>query len=208
MQATLSAREVHELKMAPSMEGVLPVFHHRWSPRSYIEREVSPAMLKKVFEAARWAPSSSNEQPWRYLLGAKGSETYDKIFATLVEGNQKWVRRVPVLMLSTTHTKFSKSGAENRFAMHDLGAASACLVLEAAALGLAAHQMGGFNQDAARNALGIPPEYAIGSVIALGYQGEPADLADERMIAQETSPRARKPLGEFVYSEWGRPAKI
>jgi nitroreductase len=92
--------------------------------------------------------------------------------------------------------------------MHDLGAASACLVLEAAALGLAAHQMGGFNQDAARNALGIPPEYAIGSVIALGYQGEPADLADERMIAQETSPRSRKPLSEIVFSHWGEPAEF
>jgi len=187
---------------------VLPMFHHRWSPRSYIEREVSTAVLKKVFEAARWAPSSSNEQPWRYVVGAQRSETYDKIFATLVEGNQKWVRKVPVLMLGIAHTRFSKSGAENRFAMHDLGAASACLVLEAAALGLAAHQMGGFNQDAARNALGIPPEYAIGSVIALGYQGEPADLADERMIAQETSPRSRKPLSEIVFSHWGQPAEL
>jgi hypothetical protein len=89
MQATLSAREVHELKQAPAVEGVLPVFHHRWSPRSYSEREVSAAVLKKVFEAARWAPSSSNEQPWRYVMGAKRSEIYDRIFTTLVEGNQK-----------------------------------------------------------------------------------------------------------------------
>jgi nitroreductase len=199
---------VHELKKAPAVEGVLPVFHHRWSPRSYIDREVSPSVLRKVFEAARWAPSSSNEQPWRYVVGVKGSETYNRIFASLVEGNQKWARSVPVLMVGTTYTKFSKSGAENRFAMHDLGAASAFLALEAAALGLAAHQMGGFNQDATRNALGIPPEYAIGSVIALGYQGEPAELADERMIAQETSGRSRKPLSEMVFSAWGEPAEL
>jgi nitroreductase len=208
MQTTLSAHEANELKKAPAVEGVLPVFHERWSPRSYIDREVSPALLRKVFEAARWAPSSSNEQPWRYVVGTRGSETWEKIFQTLVEVNQKWARRVPVLMLGTTHTKFSKSGSENRFAMHDLGAASTCMALQAAAVGLAVHQMGGFSQEAARKALGVPEEYAIGSVIALGYQGEPAALDDERMMAQESSARTRRPLSEMVFSAWGEAAKM
>lgn len=201
---TLSANEVNELKKAPSVDGVLPLFHHRWSPRSYSDREVSPALLEKVFEAARWAPSSSNEQPWKYVVGARGSETYGKIFASLVEGNQKWARKAAVLILGAARTKFNRNGAENRFALHDLGAADAYLALQAAALGLAAHQMGGFNQEKAREALGIPADYAIGSVIALGYQDEPSALEDEKHLEQETKPRTRKPLGEMVFSAWDK----
>ncbi len=160
-------------------------------------------MLEKVFEAARWAASSSNEQPWRFIVGRRGEETYNKIFSSLVEDNQKWARTVPVLMLGTTHTKFSRSGADNRFALYDLGAAATTLALEAAALGLAAHQMGGFNQVVAREALGIPEEYAIGSVIALGYQGDPAALAVEQLVEQETKARTRKPVSEIAFKAWG-----
>jgi nitroreductase len=199
----LSAMETREVKRAPAVDGVAPVILERWSPRSYAEKEVSPEVLEKVFEAARWAASSSNEQPWRFLVGRRGEETYNKIFSSLVEGNQKWAGTAPVLILGTTHTKFARNGAENRFALYDLGAAATTLALQAAALGLAAHQMGGFNPAVARDALGIPEEYAIGSVIALGYQGEPADLREERLIEQETKARSRKPLSEIVYRAWG-----
>ena len=205
---TFSADETNKIKKAPQVDGVLPLFHARWSPRAYAQKEVSPALLHKLFEAARWAPSSSNEQPWRYIVGARGSSTYDKIFPTLVDGNKKWVQNVPVLVLATTHSRFTKSGGENRFAMHDLGAASTSLALQAHALGLVAHQMGGFDQEAARKAFDVPADYAIGSVIAIGYQGEAASLADERAISQETSPRTRKPLNEMVYSAWDQPAEL
>jgi len=208
MQATLSAKEVHELKKAPAVEGVLPLFHHRWSPRSFADREVSPAVLRKVFEAARWTASSYNEQPWRFLVGRRGESAYDKIHQALGEFNQRWARRAPVLILGAARTKFGHNGAENRVALYDLGAAASYMTLQAAALGLATHQMAGFDQEAARQAFGIPGEYAIGAVIALGYQGEPGALNDAGMIAQETSARTRKPLGEIVFSAWGEAAEL
>jgi nitroreductase len=205
---SLSAREVHALKRAPAVEGVVPVIHERWSPRSFAEREVSTETLGKVFEAARWAASSFNEQPWRFLVGRRGDSAYQKIFASLGEFNQKWARTAPVLILGVAKTKFSHNGAENRVAVYDLGAAAAYLVLQAAALGLAAHQMAGFDPEAARKSFGIPEEYAIGAVIALGYQGEPAALGDETLIERETAPRTRKPLGEIVFGEWGETAGL
>lgn len=205
---TLSKKEANRLKAAPAVDGLLPVIRERWSPRSFTEREVSPSDLAAVFEAARWAPSSSNEQPWRYLLGLRGTETHAKIAATLVGFNQDWALRAPMLILGTARTLGGRKNAPNAYAMYDLGQATALLVVEAVALGLAAHQMGGFDHDAVRAALGVPEEYAIGSVIALGYQGEPAELPNEALIARETEPRSRKPLIEIVFSAWGEPAKL
>jgi len=205
---TVTAREVHELKKAPAVDGVLPVFHHRWSARAFADREVSPETLAKVFEAARWAASSANEQPWRYLVGVRGSETYQKIFDSLVPGNKKWAGKAPVLMLGYAYGKFSRGDKENRFALYDLGAATSYLVLEAAALGLTTHQMGGYDQEKARAAFEIPADYVLGSVIALGYQDEPAALEDAELIEREVGPRQRKALDEFVFSAWGEPAKL
>jgi nitroreductase len=205
---TLSAVEVNHLKQAPAIEGVLPVVLNRWSARSFADRDVSTADLKKLFEAARWAPSSYNEQPWRFLVGTRNSITYKKIFDALMPFNQGWAGKAPVLILGAAKTKFSHNDSPNGFAFYDLGAASAYLVLQAAALGLSTHQMAGYDQAAARTALGIPQEYALGSVIALGYQGEPAALIDTQILTQETSPRQRKPLSDFVLSAWGEPADL
>src|SRR5579863_2222529 len=100
---TLKASELNEKKKAPDVSGVVPLFHERWSPRSFSDREVSRETLAKVFEAARWAASSSNEQPWKYIVGLRGTETHKRIFESLVPGNQKWAAKVPVLIISTTH---------------------------------------------------------------------------------------------------------
>lgn len=205
---TLSAHETHEKKKAPHVSGVLPVFHDRWSPRSFSDREVSRETLAKVFEAARWAASSSNEQPWRYVVGLRGDETYGNIFASLAAGNQKWAATAPVLMMGTARSAFAKSGAPNRFAFHDLGAADAYLVLEAAALGLAAHQMAGYDADKARQLLGIPEDCLTGSAIALGYQDEPEKLGDAGLIEREVAERNRKPLSEMVFSAWDKPMDL
>jgi nitroreductase len=113
-----------------------------------------------------------------------------------------------VLILGTAHTRFSRNGTPNGYAMYDLGAATAMLILQATAMGLAAHQMAGFDHDAARKAFEIPEDYSLGSVMALGYQGEPAALPDAKMIATETAPRTRKPLSEIAFSAWGEPAKL
>jgi len=205
---TLSAIEVNTLKQAPAVEGVLPAVLHRWSPRSFADRDVSAEDLKKVFEAARWTASSYNEQPWRYLVGTRGSETYKKIFSTLIAFNQGWAGTAPVLILGVASTKFSHNGAANGYGLYDLGAASSYLTLQASELGLKTHQMAGFDQAAARKAFEIPEDYVLGSVIALGYQGEPAALGQEQMISMEVAPRERKELSEFVLSAWGEPAKL
>jgi nitroreductase len=205
---TLSAIEVNHLKQAPAVEGVLPAVLNRWSPRSFAGRDVSTADLKKLFEAARWAPSSYNEQPWRFLAGTRNSITYKKIFDALMPFNQGWAGKAPVLILGVAKTKFSHNDSPNGFAVYDLGAASAYLVLQASALGLSTHQMAGYDQAAARAALGIPEDYTLGSVIALGYQGEPAALIDKQILTQETTPRERKPLSDFVYLSWGNPAEL
>ena len=204
----LSAVEVNQLKQAPAVEGVLPVVLARWSARAFADREVSTADLRRVFEAARWAASSYNEQPWRFLVGLRNSSTHKKIFSALIGFNQSWAAAAPVLILGVASTKFSHNGTDNRNALYDLGAAASYLTLQAAALGLTSHQMAGYDQEAARQVLEIPESYALGAVIALGYQGEPSALGNEQLIAMETAARERKPLSEIVLSAWGMPAEL
>lgn len=203
-----SASEVNELKQAHASSELLPAIAHRWSPRSFADRDVSLADLRTVFEAARWAASSSNEQPWRFFVGTRGSETYSKILQSLVEYNQLWAKSAPVLILSAASTRFSRNGSTNYHALHDLGAAAATLCYQAAALGLFTHQMGGYDHDTARRLFNLPDDYVFGAAMALGYQGDPAALPDEKMLAQETTPRQRKPLEEIVLSGWNQPAPL
>jgi nitroreductase len=205
---TLSAAETNQLKKAPAVRGVLPIIHSRWSPRSFSDRKVDPADLAIVFEAARWAASSYNEQPWRFLVGAQNSITYKKIFDSLGAPNQLWAGAAPVLILGAAKTRFSHNDAPNRVALYDLGAAASYLTLQASAMGLFTHQMAGFDEAAARKALEIPDLFALGAVIALGYQGEPSALNHERLLAQETAPRDRKPQKDFVFSAWDTPADL
>jgi nitroreductase len=205
---TLSAVEVNQLKQAPTVEGVLPVVHARWSPRAFAPREVSSADLEKLFEAARWAASSFNEQPWRFLVGRRDSVTYKKIFDSLVERNQAWARSAPVLILGVAKSTFSHNGSHNRVALYDLGAAAALFCLQATALGLAAHQMAGFDPHAARAAFGIPEDFIAGAVIALGYQGEPSTLPDDEFLAAEIAPRTRRPWNESFLSAWDEPINL
>lgn len=205
---SLSAAEVKELKKAPAVEGVLPAILHRWSPRSFADKAVPSETLSKIFEAARWAASSNNEQPWRFLVGLKGDATYEKIFSTLIGFNRAWAGKAPVLVLGITSAKSSHNGEENPYALYDLGAAVSLLTVQAAELGVAAHSMGGFDHAAALAAFEIPAGHVAGAVTALGYQGEPADLGHEKMIAMEESPRQRKPLSEIVLATWGTAARL
>jgi nitroreductase len=205
---TLSIPEVNRLKHAPHIEGVLPIFHERWSPRAFENRDVSTAELANVFEAARWAASSSNLQPWRYLVGTLNSETHKKIHEALVDFNKEWAGDAPVLILGTALAVNPKTGKPNAYALYDLGAATAFLTLQAASQGLVAHQMAGFSHEAARSLLEIPENYALGSVIALGYQGELAALANPKLVERELAPRERKPLSEIAFSAWDVPATL
>lgn len=204
----LSVKSIDELKISPAMEGVLPAIHHRWSPRAFEDRDVTAADLVKIFEAARWAPSAYNDQPWRFLIARRGSPTHQKIVSALIPFNQLWAPKAPVLILGVARTRFSHDNSENASALFDLGAATALLTVQAAALGLATHQMGGFDHEAARKALEIPNDYLFGTITAVGYRDAPPTLATERLIEQEVAPRTRRPLEEIVLSSWGVPAHL
>lgn len=203
---TLSLEEVNHLKQAP-VEGMLPELANRWSPRAFNEQPVSKSDLKLILEAARWAASSSNLQPWRFLVGQHGSETREKIFSVLVEFNQGWAAKADVLILGFAEGKDAK-GNVNTYAAYDLGQAAVSLVVQATALGLATHSMGGFNHDAARKAFGLSDHYVLGAVIAVGYQAEPSALTNEQILRREVAPRERKPLSEIALAALDTPLAI
>ena len=201
----MTPEEIVKLKHAPAVEGIPELILRRWSPRAFAEREIPSADLQKLFVAASWAASSFNEQPWRFFLGRRGDATYKKIFDSLVEFNQMWAKSAPVLVLSVGKTVFSHNNSPNAFGLHDTGAATANLALQATALGLHTHSMAGFDKAKARDSFGVPPEYEIGAVTAVGYLGDPSILL-EHYRERELVPRTRKPVAEFVFSEWERPA--
>jgi nitroreductase len=198
---------IDKLKHAADVAGVQGLILRRWSPRTFADKEISAKELKTLFEAARWAASSSNEQPWRFLVGRRGDETYKKILASLVEFNQSWARSAPVLVLSVAKKTFTGKGSPNRYALHDTGAATATLALQATANGLHAHSMAGFDPEQARASFAIPSDYEMGAVTAVGYLGDPASLP-EHLLKIEMAPRQRKPLEKFVFSDWEKPAQL
>lgn len=184
------------------------LLRQRWSPRAFDDRPIEREKLRSLFEAARWAPSLDNGQPWRFLVATKDEKAeYERLFNCLVEGNQKSAYRAPVLMLSVAQLQF-EDGSPNGHALHDTGMAVENLVVQATALGLVAHQMAGFRIDQAREDCQIPEGFEPVVMIAVGYPGDPALLSD-RLRAQEPQPRVRKPLTEFVYSAtWERPSSL
>jgi len=201
------ATDLEALKHGPVETGVEELLLKRWSPRTFADKPVSGADLAKIFTAASWAASSSNEQPWRFLVGHKGDATYAKIVDALVEFNQMWAASAPVLILSVAKKTFSKNGAANDWALHDTGAASANMALQAVALGLHMHGMAGFDKAKARANFAIPDDFEPGAVWALGYLGE-VGVLPEKLQQMETAPRTRKGLDEFVFAEWDKPAQL
>jgi nitroreductase len=183
----------------------------RWSPRAFdAARAVSREQLAALLEAARWAPSCNGDEPWRYLIWdrARHPEGWQKAFECLSENNKKWVQNVPVLMLSCAGSVFGHSGKPNRYGQHDTGAASACLALQGAALGLAVHQMGGYDASKARAAFEIPDDYTPMAMIAVGYQASP-DILDADTRDKELKPRSRKPLEtHFFDGAWGEGIRL
>jgi len=180
---------------------------NRWSPRAFADKPVPADVQRSLFEAARWAPSSNNEQPWAYLVASKDdSESYAKMLGVLVEFNAGWAKNAPVLALSVAHLKTQRDGKPNRVALHDVGSATAQLTFEANAHGLLVHQMAGFDAEKARQTFAIPPDWEPVAAIAIGYPGNPDSLPD-KLRERELAPRVRKPLAEFVMSgSWGHTA--
>ena len=192
-------------KLADTSVPVHPLIARRWSPRAMDPNgEVGDAALRAMLEAARWAPSSGNTQPARFLIGRRGDDTYARIFELLTRRNQGWAGAAAVLMLCcmvTTNEKGRLPVPE-----YGTGLASENLVLQAVAEGMAAHQMGGFDRAGAKVAFALPEDVEPLTVIAVGTPG-PAELLDEERRAKELAPRRRIPLSETAFSgEWGKPA--
>jgi nitroreductase len=187
-------------KPAPTAIPIHELIAGRWSPRAYSSEPVSREHLHAVLEAARWAPSSYNVQPWRFVVFDRSTDevSFKRAFATLVPFNQGWNAPAPVLIAVTAHSLTSK-GEVNRCAPYDAGAAAMALVLQAHALGLAAHQMSGFDVNAFRTAFAIPNEVEIIAMISLGHYGEVEKL-DPVLREREKSVRTRLPLGEVAFS--------
>ena len=181
----------------------------RWSPRAFASKPVEPAVLASLFEAARWAPSSNNEQPWAYLVATKDDpENYAKTLSVLVEFNASWANGAPVLVLAVASLKFHANGTPNRNAFYDTGAATALLSMEATARGLAVHQMAGFDHAKSKQVFEIPEDWEPIAAMAIGYPGDPNSLS-QKLREREVAPRTRKPLSEFVMSgRWGHTSPI
>jgi nitroreductase len=196
-------------KLADTLPSVHELIRARWSPRAFSSREVSDGDLKTIFEAGRWAASSFNEQPWRFLVARKSDgAAYDKILNVLVPFNQAWARSAPVLFLMAAKRTFSHDNSPNRYAVHDAGQALAQVFLQATALGLHAHGMAGFDGERARTGLGIPGDYDLGAAVALGYLGSPDELPAQQRES-ELAPRTRKPLQEIVFgAEFGKSLQL
>ncbi len=191
-------------KIAASDHPVHELIAQRWSPYDFSNRPVSDEDLRGLFEAARWAASSYNEQPWTYIVATqKDPEAFAKVLACLVEPNQAWAQAAPVLVLCCTSGKFSRNGKPNGCALHDLGLAAGNICLEATARGLSIHQMAGILPAKAVATFGVPEGVQVATAMAIGYATEPQKLS-ENFKQTDTEPRQRKPLSEFVFSgRWG-----
>jgi nitroreductase len=181
----------------------------RWSPYAFADRLVPEADVRSLFEAARWAPSSFNEQPWRYLVATKDDpEQFQRLLSCLVEGNQIWAKAAPALALGVVSLRFARNAQDNRAAVHDLGLAAGNLLVEATVRGLCVHQMIGILPDKAREVYGIPEGFEAWTGLAIGYKGDPTSLP-ARLRERDLAPRHRKPLREFVFSgRWDNPSPL
>jgi len=168
---------------------ILEEIKNRWSPRAFDpHRDVPDEEIMALLEAARYAPSCFNEQPWRYIV-AKGGEDYQKILNILASSNQEWASKAPVLMLILSKQNFSYNNKNNRWHLFDAGTSWGYLSLEAQRRGLITHAMGGFDVVRAREAFNIPDDYSIIAVVAVGYYGKKEDLSPKYLDKEAPSPR-------------------
>jgi len=190
-------------KHATPDHDILDVIRERWSPRAYdASRAIPPEELWRVFEAARWAPSSRNEQPWRFIVVDKQAhpQVHEAIVETMSGGNQAWAPMAPVLILAAAKLTVGTSGESNRHAMYDTGQAVAYLTLQAQSQGLALRQMEGFDRVAAAQVCAVPADYDLAVLLALGYPGSPDTLPNEKHRELEVTPRGRRATADFVFA--------
>ena len=180
----------------------------RWSPRAFdAQRTLAREQVLALMEAARWAPSCFGDEPWRFIVCDRAHDPrgWQRAFNCLAEGNQAWVKNTPLLIVVGVDSQFRHNGKENRWAQYDTGAASMSICLQAVALGLAAHQMGGFDASQLQAALAVPANIRLMSVIAVGYQATPEHLGPD-LQQTEIAPRKRQALSAVCFeSQWDKP---
>lgn len=189
-------------KKSASFESpILEVIQMRRSRRAYADQLVSKESIQSLFEAARWAPSSVNEQPWLYLYATRDqSELWNKIFEALNDSNKVWAQHAPLLIVSLARKNFTRNDRPNLSARYDLGAANAFLSLQAAHLGLNVHQIGGYNPETIKVNLNIPDHYESVVIMAIGYPGD-VEMLPEHLKLRELAPRERYVQQEFVMNQ-------
>lgn len=194
-------------KPAETASPIAEPLRRRWSPRAFAERAVEADKLLSLFEAARWSASCYNEQPWHFIVATRDDEAaFARLLSCLVEGNRAWAVRAPVLMVSVARLAFAQSGKPNRHAIHDVGLATAQMIVQATAMGLFVHPMAGFDPERVRELYGVPQGYEPVAAIAVGYAGDPAVLSDS-LRQRELAPRVRKPVESFVFrGRFARPS--
>lgn len=185
---------------APLIEPIL----ERWSPRAFADRPVSAEDMRTLLEAARWAPSCKNQQPWRFVYAHADTEGFDRLVGLLDDWNSQWAPHGPVLLLTLAKKTFD-DGVHNAHAWHDVGLAMGQLLVQASAMGLYVHQMAGFDWKGAPEILGLPDDIQPVAMATIGYLGDPSTLNDE-LAEAERKPRSRKPLSEIAF-EGGWPAE-
>ncbi|MEQ8925045.1 MAG: nitroreductase family protein [Fulvivirga sp.] len=184
----------------PKIDNQYPIIEpiaNRWSPRAFSDKEVPKKELMSLFEAARWAASCFNEQPWRFKVGLKGEELYDKIFDTLGEFNKNWVKTAPVVVLVKAKKTFTKNCKSNAHYWYDTGQAVSSLSIQANSMGIYLHQMAGFDKKKADAEIVNNDDFDAICVIALGYRGDIDQLPDD-LAEKEYDKQIRKPLDEIV----------
>lgn len=171
----------------------------RWSPRAFTEDPVTDPQLASLFEAARWAPSCYNEQPWMYVYAtAADVEDFERMASLLVDGNRVWAEKAPVLGIVFARRRFARNDKPNRWAAFDAGAASMSLALQALEMGLATHFMGGIHEDRCYEKLGVPKDdFEAMAGFAIGTKGDPDSLPQD--LREREAPSDRKPLAEVAW---------
>lgn len=186
-------------KPAPTEHEVHPLVRQRWSPHTFSDKNIDDATLMSLLEAARWAPSSYNEQPWAFIIARRQEqEDFQRLFSCLVEGNQAWAKSAAALVITAYRPVFSRNDKPNRVAQFDVGGAMAWLTMQAESMGLRVHQMAGVELDRARSELKIPDGYEPLTAAAIGYPGSPDSLPED-LLKRETADRTRRPFAEFVF---------
>lgn len=189
-----------QIKIATTEHDVLDIIKNRWSPRSFSDKVIPENDLYTLFEAAGWAASANNEQPWQYFYASNGHDGFVQIADSLFGGNKTWAEHADVLIVAVARKTFEANQSENAVALHDLGMANAHLLLQASFLGIYSHMMGGFDKAKISETLNLNDKQDAVAVIALGYLDD-AEKLEEPFKTRELTPRVRKPLDAFVFSK-------